>query len=98
MITIEITNLDELVKEHRGPVTALLGKIVADVEGEVEKIIIEEIRNEFERRGVRANFCSIEGIRLKDRQAFSVQYHPEATPGPHDSRYLFDDFVALMRN
>ncbi|HMU86577.1 MAG TPA: hypothetical protein PKL69_02690 [Agitococcus sp.] len=65
MITIEITNLDELVKEHRGPVTALLGKIVADVEGEVEKIIMEEIRNEFERRGVRANFCSIEGIRLR---------------------------------
>ena len=65
MITIEITNLDELVKEHRGPVTALLGKIVADIEGEVEKIIMEEIRNEFERRGVRANFCSIEGIRLR---------------------------------
>ncbi len=39
---------------------------------------------------------SIEGIRLKDRQAFSVQYHPEATPGPHDSRYLFDDFVGMM--
>ena len=34
MITIEITNLDELVKEHRGPLTAMLGKIVADVEGE----------------------------------------------------------------
>jgi carbamoyl-phosphate synthase small subunit len=40
---------------------------------------------------------SIEGIRLKDRNAFSVQYHPEATPGPHDSRYLFDDFVEMMK-
>jgi len=39
---------------------------------------------------------SIEGIRLKDKPAFSVQYHPEATPGPHDSRYLFDDFVKMM--
>ena len=40
---------------------------------------------------------SIEGIKLNDRPAFSVQYHPEATPGPHDSRYLFDDFVSLMK-
>jgi len=44
------------------------------------------------------NDNSIEGIRLKSKPAFSVQYHPEATPGPHDSRYLFDDFVAMMQN
>jgi len=36
------------------------------------------------------------GIELADRPAFSVQYHPEAAPGPHDSRYLFEDFTALM--
>ncbi len=42
------------------------------------------------------NDNSIEGIRIKGKKAFSVQYHPEATPGPHDSRYLFDDFVALL--
>lgn len=40
------------------------------------------------------NDKTIEGIRLKDRSAFSVQYHPEANPGPYDSRYLFDEFVA----
>ncbi|HUS02371.1 MAG TPA: glutamine-hydrolyzing carbamoyl-phosphate synthase small subunit [Chitinophagaceae bacterium] len=45
---------------------------------------------------VNLNDDSIEGIRLKDKPAFSVQYHPEATPGPHDSRYLFDDFIALI--
>ena len=47
---------------------------------------------------VNLNDGSIEGIRLKDRPAFSVQYHPEATPGPHDSRYLFDQFLDMMRN
>jgi len=46
---------------------------------------------------VNLNDDSIEGIRLKDRPAFSVQYHPEATPGPHDSRYLFDDFIELIK-
>jgi carbamoyl-phosphate synthase small subunit len=43
------------------------------------------------------NDDSIEGIRVVDRPAFSVQYHPEATPGPHDSRYLFDDFINMIR-
>ena len=47
---------------------------------------------------VNLNDDSIEGIKLKDKPAFSVQYHPEATPGPHDSRYLFDDFVSMMQN
>ncbi len=46
---------------------------------------------------VNLNDDSIEGIRLKDRPAFSVQYHPESTPGPHDSRYLFDNFIAMMQ-
>jgi carbamoyl-phosphate synthase small subunit len=46
---------------------------------------------------VNLNDDSIEGIRIKNKKAFSVQYHPEATPGPHDSRYLFDDFVEMMR-
>lgn len=45
---------------------------------------------------INLNDDSIEGIRMKDRPAFSVQYHPEATPGPHDSRYLFDEFISLI--
>ncbi len=44
------------------------------------------------------NDRSIEGIRVKGKPAFSVQYHPEATPGPHDSRYLFDDFIQMIKD
>lgn len=43
------------------------------------------------------NDQSIEGIRVKGKPAFSVQYHPEATPGPHDSRYLFDEFISMIK-
>ena len=46
---------------------------------------------------VNLNDDSIEGIKLKDKPAFSVQYHPESFPGPHDSRYLFDEFIEMMR-
>jgi carbamoyl-phosphate synthase small subunit len=38
-----------------------------------------------------------EGLFCKKKKAFSVQYHPEASPGPHDSSYLFDDFISLMK-
>ena len=42
------------------------------------------------------NDGTVEGIRLKNAPAFAVQYHPEANPGPHDSRYLFDDFIQSL--
>lgn len=43
------------------------------------------------------NDGTVEGIRLLNAPAFAVQYHPEANPGPHDSRYLFDDFINLLQ-
>jgi len=46
---------------------------------------------------VNLNDQSIEGIRIRNKPAFSVQYHPESTPGPYDSRYLFDDFFTMIR-
>jgi carbamoyl-phosphate synthase small subunit len=42
---------------------------------------------------INLNDGSIEGIKLVNKNCFSVQYHPESSPGPHDSRYLFDDFI-----
>jgi carbamoyl-phosphate synthase small subunit len=47
---------------------------------------------------INLNDKSVEGIRMKNGRAFSVQYHPESSPGPHDSRYLFDDFVKLLKD
>jgi carbamoyl-phosphate synthase small subunit len=42
------------------------------------------------------NDNTVAGMRIKSKNCFSVQYHPEASPGPHDSSYLFDDFITLM--
>jgi carbamoyl-phosphate synthase small subunit len=46
---------------------------------------------------INLNDDTLEGIRYPDHLAFSVQYHPEAAPGPHDSQYLFEEFIELMR-
>jgi carbamoyl-phosphate synthase small subunit len=45
---------------------------------------------------VNLNDQTVEGLQVLGRKAFSVQHHPEASPGPHDSRYLFDQFVGLF--
>ena len=46
---------------------------------------------------VHLNDHTVAGIRIKDKNAFSVQYHPEASPGPHDSEYLFDQFIENIK-
>lgn len=47
---------------------------------------------------INLNDRSIEGVKVKGQNAFSVQYHPESSPGPHDSRYLFDHFLTYFIN
>jgi len=47
---------------------------------------------------INLNDETIEGIKVKGKQAYSVQYHPEASPGPHDSRYLFDQFISNIKS
>lgn len=47
---------------------------------------------------INLNDFTVEGFKVNNKKAFCVQYHPEAAPGPHDSRYLFDDFIQLIQN
>ncbi|HMZ69540.1 MAG TPA: gamma-glutamyl-gamma-aminobutyrate hydrolase family protein, partial [Chitinophagales bacterium] len=47
---------------------------------------------------INLNDNTVEGFRVKGKNAFAVQYHPESSPGPHDSRYLFDEFFAMIDN
>jgi carbamoyl-phosphate synthase small subunit len=57
-----------------------------------------EMRDDIEITHIHLNDETLAGIRIKNKNAFSVQYHPESSAGPHDSRYLFDDFVRLIRS
>ncbi|HHM21230.1 MAG TPA: carbamoyl-phosphate synthase small subunit, partial [Bacteroidetes bacterium] len=57
------------------------------IEANKDKVLVTHIN---------LNDQTIEGIRIKGKKAFSVQYHPEASPGPHDARYLFDEFIDLI--
>jgi carbamoyl-phosphate synthase small subunit len=58
---------------------------------------LESLKGKCELTHLHLNDGTCEGIRHLDTGAFSVQYHPEASAGPHDARYLFDRFVKLMR-
>lgn len=88
---------------HRGinhPVKNLLtGKCEITSQNHGFGVIPEEVHanEQIEITHVNLNDESIEGIKIVGKPASSVQYHPEANPGPHDSRYLFDDFVSLVK-
>ncbi len=93
----------KLHRGHRGinhPVKNLLtGKCEITSQNHGFSINVEDIAKVkgVEISHVNLNDETIEGIRLTGKPVFSVQYHPEACPGPHDSRYLFDEFVANMK-
>lgn len=87
---------------HRGlnhPIKNLLtgkSEITSQNHGFVVKREDVENSDVVEMTHVHLNDNTVAGIKLKNKPAFSVQYHPESSPGPHDSRYLFDDFISLM--
>ncbi|MCF6356220.1 MAG: glutamine-hydrolyzing carbamoyl-phosphate synthase small subunit [Draconibacterium sp.] len=95
---------EKMFNGHRGinhPIKNLItgkGEITSQNHGFViSKESIEENQN-IELTHIHLNDDTVAGIALKDKKVFSVQYHPEASAGPHDSRYLFDQFIDNMKN
>lgn len=62
----------------------------------VDPEVIKANADKVEVTHMNLNDDTVEGIKVIGKRAFSVQYHPEAAPGPHDSRYLFDQFVSML--
>jgi carbamoyl-phosphate synthase small subunit len=89
---------------HRGlnhPVKNLItGKCEVTSQNHGFVVDAEQLKNhpDIEITHINLNDNTIEGIRMKSKPAFSVQYHPESSPGPHDSEYLFDEFIKLLEN
>ena len=88
---------------HRGinhPVMNLLtgkGEITSQNHGFAVNREETEANTDLEITHVHLNDQTVAGIRMKDKKVFSVQYHPEASPGPHDAEYLFDQFFELIQ-
>ena len=89
---------------HRGinhPVKNLLTgtcEITSQNHGFVVNVDDLKGRDDVEMTHVHLNDNTLAGIRLTNKAAFSVQYHPESSAGPNDSRYLFDDFIQSVQN
>jgi carbamoyl-phosphate synthase small subunit len=89
---------------HRGinhPVKNLItgkGEITSQNHGFVVNIEDAEKNPNIEVTHVHLNDKTLAGLKVKNKDIFSVQYHPESSPGPHDSRYLFDEFVELLNS
>ena len=87
---------------HRGcnhPVKNLeSGKVEITSQNHGFAVDLDSLPSNIEQTHINLNDNTSEGIRCKGLSAFSVQYHPESSPGPHDSRYLFEQFIGMMKN
>jgi len=94
-------NTTKLKFGHRGANHPVLdkqtGKVMITSQNHGYVVEEETLPSNIEVTHVNLNDQTIEGIKIKDKDIYTVQFHPEACPGPHDTDLIFDEFVALMK-
>ncbi len=93
---VDFASVGPLDRERSAGLSLDPSDIGAWVAARVAPVVTSERFGPVQLTHVNLNDMTVEGVRLLDQRAFSVQYHPEAAPGPMDSRYLFGAFTALM--
>jgi carbamoyl-phosphate synthase small subunit len=93
---VDFGSIGPVLPEESGGLAHDANDLSAWVSAGVAPVVGSERFGRVQLTHVNLNDMTTEGIRLLDARAFSVQYHPEAAPGPHDSRYLFGAFAAMM--
>lgn len=94
---VDFGSIGPLVPEESGSIDHDPSDIAFWVREGVAPVVRSAEQGRVQLTHVNLNDMTVAGIRALDRAAFSVQYHPEAAPGPHDARYLFGEYVHLMR-
>jgi len=93
---VDFGSIGELDPAHSGGLAHDTADLEAWVRSGAVPTVVSRAFGRVQLTHVDLNDMTVEGVRCLDTPAFSVQYHPEAAPGPHDSRYLFGVFTALM--
>ena len=93
---VDLSGVGPLVPGDSGGLEHDIGDLGAWAEAGVAPVVRSDTAGRVQLTHVNLNDMTVEGIRLIDEPAFSVQYHPEAAPGPHDASYLFGAFTRMM--
>jgi len=93
---VDFASIGPLVSEDSGGLTLDLADLGAWSRAGIAPVVRSAAHGRVQLTHVNLNDMTVEGLRLLDAPAFSVQHHPEAAPGPTDARYLFDEFIRVM--
>jgi carbamoyl-phosphate synthase small subunit len=90
---VDFASLGALIPKESGGITKHFNDLRKWSSMRIQPVVQNKVFGRIKLTHISLNDGTLEGIKCLDKHAFAVQYHPEATPGPTDSAYLFDEFL-----